>query len=290
MITVGPFDLHSVVNGHLRLDGGAMFGVVPKVMWAPKADVDDLNRILLAMRTLIAIERRPAGRIVLVDTGAGPKWSPEEAERYAIEPHPPAIEDALRAIGRTPADVTDVVVTHLHFDHNGGLSEWVGESGGPTRLRFPAARHWIHRRQWDHAHHPHLKDRASYLARDWAALEAADVLQFVDGDNPDPPFEGCAWFLSHGHTPYQLLPVFGAPGAPRLLFTGDVIPTAAHLATPWVMAYDVEPLRTIAEKEQVYRLCREEGLLLAFPHDPATPGVELNPAAPRPTIARQLPL
>ena len=139
-----------------------MFGVVPKALWARTSPPDDLNRISLVTRTLLAVDRS-SGRVILVDTGCGTKWDPDKAERFAIEHDPGAIPGALKELGLSAEDVTDVVVTHLHFDHNGGLTAWADQAGGPTRLCFPKARHWIHGKHWEHARHPHLKDRASFL-------------------------------------------------------------------------------------------------------------------------------
>lgn len=288
MIEIGGYELFSVVTGRYRLDGGAMFGVVPKVLWERETKPDDLNRIPMAMRTLVAIDR-DAQRVVLVDTGAGHKWPAEEARRYAIEVYPTALADALAPYGLTEADVTDVVVGHLHFDHNGGLTEWEGPSAGVTRLRFPQARHWIHRNHWQHANAPTEKDRASFLERDLEALHREGVLTFVTGDAPPPPFQGVRWYLSHGHTPYQLLPVFdGDEGG--LLFVGDLIPTASHLPVPWVMGYDVQPLVTIEEKKEVYRRCAQEGLGLAFPHDPEVGGVCVEMVDDKPVVCKVLDL
>jgi glyoxylase-like metal-dependent hydrolase (beta-lactamase superfamily II) len=162
MIRVGQWEMESVECGRFRLDGGAMFGVVPKVIWARGANVDDQNRVLLANRALIATHGR-SGRIVIVDTGTGSKWNAVDAERFAIQSTPEAIDDVLSARGASPDDVTDIVATHLHFDHCGGMTVWAGEPGGPTELRFPNARHWVHRRHWEHAHRPTLRDRASFL-------------------------------------------------------------------------------------------------------------------------------
>jgi glyoxylase-like metal-dependent hydrolase (beta-lactamase superfamily II) len=274
METVGDFRIRSIINGRFRLDGGAMFGVVPKPVWSRKSRSDDLNRISLAMRTLLVIDDQ-AKRVILVDTGAGHKWPAEEADRYAIVPDPHSIPNALADEGLSESDVTDIVVTHLHFDHNGGLTEWAGEPGGPTRLRFPKARHWIHERHWQHAHHPSLRDRASFLPRDMEALAEPGVLQMVTGDRPAPPFAGLSWQLSHGHTPYQLLPRFH--GQDRdLLFVGDMIPTSNHLNPPWLMAYDLQPLVTLEEKRSVYRECNKSGLAIAFPHDPELGGCTLR--------------
>ena len=192
MIRSGRYDIFSVVNGRLGLDGGAMFGVVPRGVWSRKAKPDELNRIQLAMRTLVAMDR-DAGRVILVDTGAGHKWPAEEAERFAIQPDRQALARALAEHGLAETDVTDVVITHLHFDHNGGLTEWADQPGGPTRLRFPQARHWIHERHWSHANDPNPRDQASFLERDIHALPEPGVLTLVTGDEPEPPFEGLRW-------------------------------------------------------------------------------------------------
>ncbi|MCH8852157.1 MAG: MBL fold metallo-hydrolase [Planctomycetes bacterium] len=288
MLPIKPFELYSVVTGTIRLDGGAMFGIVPKVLWEKVSDVDDRNRILLATRTVVAVDRS-GGRVILVDTGCGSKWVPEEADRYGITVRPTAIDDALSAIGLSTEAVTDVVITHLHFDHNGGLTDWFDDPGGRTQLRYPQARHWVHRQHWEHAHQPHAKDRPSFLKQDFSLLADAGVLEFIDGDQPASPFEGIEWFVSHGHTPFQLHPIFGTD-APRLLFIGDIVPTVAHLRLSWVMAYDLHPLTTIDEKRAVYRRWLADGLLLAFPHDREVGGVALDGTIERPIVARTLAL
>ena len=282
MITAGSFEISSIVNGTIRLDGGAMFGVVPKVMWQESSDVDEMNRILLATRTLLAVDRTNK-RVVLVDTGCGAKWLPDEAQRYAINHNPDAIPGALRAAGLSVDDVTDIVITHLHFDHNGGLTDWFDDPGGRTTVRYPKAKHWVHRSHWAHAMSPGLKDQGSFLERDYATLAEAGVLGFVDGDTPDAPFAGLEWFVSHGHTPGQLHPIFGS-GASRVLFAGDIIPTVAHLRLGWVMAFDVQPVVTIEEKEGILVRCLEEGVALAFPHDTSVGGAFLDGTVRRPIV------
>lgn len=288
MLRADPFELYSVVTGAIRLDGGAMFGVVPKVLWEKVADVDGANRILLATRTLLAVDRSNR-HVVLVDTGCGTKWAPDQAERFAVQYDPEAMPKALAAVGLGVEDVTDVVISHLHFDHNGGLTYWYDEPGGPTRLSYPQARHWVHRGHWEHANRPHLRDRASFLDQDFAVLADSNLLHFVEGEGPTPPFEGVEWFVSSGHTPFQLHPVLGT-GSARLLFAGDLVPTVAHLRLAWGMAYDSRPLVTVAEKQAVFRRCFKEGLLLAFPHDPKVGGVEIDGTVERPIVTRTLPL
>jgi glyoxylase-like metal-dependent hydrolase (beta-lactamase superfamily II) len=286
MLQVGPWEIESVVTGRFRLDGGAMFGVVPKVLWQKVAPADELNRISLATRTLLAVHR-PAGRILLADTGFGPKWSPDAAERYAVEPDLDAIEAALRRRSASPADVTDVVVTHLHFDHAGGLSTWADRPGGATRLLFPEATHWMHARHWRHARSPTLRDRASFLPVDYAALEHSPKLRLVDGDRPAEVPPDVEWFVANGHTPAQLLPILHGGSDGEVLFVGDVVPTAAHLPVAWVMAYDLEPLASVAERQAVYRRVREKGLLLAFPHDLDSGLVRLDFQGDRPRVVER---
>lgn len=264
-----------------------MFGVVPKVLWADVVDVDERNRISLATRTLLAIHRA-AGRVILVDTGCGSKWSAKDVERHAIRHDPKAIETALKNVGCSVDDVTDVIITHLHFDHNGGLTDWYeGADDGRTILRYPKADHWVHRDHWEHAHHPHLKDRASFLSRDFEALEGAEKFHMVEGDAPEPMMPGVEWIVSHGHTPAQLHPVFGTDGE-RLVFAGDLVPTVAHLRLGWVMAYDVRPMTTIDEKRRLYQRCLDDGWLMAFPHDPDVSGVAVDGTIARPVVARSL--
>ncbi|RJP34809.1 MAG: MBL fold metallo-hydrolase [Phycisphaerales bacterium] len=287
MLTAGRYDVCSVVTGHIRLDGGAMFGVVPRVLWSRQFVPDEQNRILLATRSLVAVDR-DAKRVILVDSGTGTKWDADAAARYGVDPDPTAVERALTERGLTASDVTDVVVTHLHFDHNGGLMDWAAQAGGPTRLRYPNAVHWLHRRHWEHAHRPTLKDRASFISHDFSGLEASGQLRLIEGAPPAPSIPGVRWELSEGHTPAQLLPLFEDPER-ALLFVGDVFPTTGHLPPPWVMAYDNEPLRTIEEKCAVLDRCERSGLRLAFPHDPAVGVAEIDASDRRkPRVARAL--
>jgi glyoxylase-like metal-dependent hydrolase (beta-lactamase superfamily II) len=266
MVEIGSWKIQSVVNGHVRLDGGAMFGVVPRPLWSKYAPPDDLNRIHLATRTLLASHQR-SGRILLVDTGTGSKWSSRMAERYGVEPIAGAVDGALRDIGADRAAVTDIVATHLHFDHCGGMTDWIDEPEGPTCLRYPRATHWVHRRHWEHAHRPTLRDRASFLVADFAAVAEQGRLSVVERDDDTCPIDDITWQVSNGHTPAQLHPRFEGGSGPDLLFVGDVIPTRTHLPAAWVMAYDLDPVATVNERLAIHQLCRDEGLLLAFPHD-----------------------
>ncbi len=289
MLRIGDYDIVSVQTGTFRLDGGAMFGVVPKVIWAGGEDVDDQNRILLATRTLVAVSQ-DRSRVILTDTGTGTKWLDDERARYAVRYDGTAIPRALKEyFDLSTNDVTDIIVTHLHFDHNGGLTEWANDPGGQTRLCFPNAKHWIHRKHWEYMCRATEKDRASFLERDFDILDKLNVMAFVEGDEPAAPWEGVRFFISEGHTPYQLLPIF-YDDKRSLMFTGDVIPTSSHLRIPWVMAYDLEPLKTIEEKKRILQWCRDQGMRLSFPHDHRVAGGEIDFVNDRAFVGRPIDL
>lgn len=294
MLTIGDFELYSIITGTIALDGGAMYGVVPKVLWSKVEEVDELNRIRIAMRTLLAVNKK-AGRVIIVDGGAGDKWPQDELERYDIETRPTAILDALRALCFSKEDVTDVILTHLHFDHVGGFSSFDEE--GDAKPTFPNANHWIHEGHWRHANNPTERDRASFLKRDLAFLHSYNLLKFVSGDPPNPTIAGIEWFVSNGHTPCMLLPIFkgtqkrskiaddghekAADTSQKeegrdLMFTGDLIPNANQLNPAWSMSYDLFPLTIVEERKRVLTRCLETGMLLAFPHDMKMSGASVT--------------
>lgn len=285
MIRVGNYEIVSVAAGHDRLDGGAMFGVVPKILWEKTEDVDEKNRMRMALRVLVARDRA-AGRLILTDAAAGSRWEKEEAERFGIEDDPGALDRAISAFGCAPEDVTDVILTHLHFDHCGGAVLADTEANDETRPRFPNATLWVHALQWKHAASPSVKDRASYRARDIRGIESTGKLRVLDGDPPPSPFPGIRFFVSNGHTPGQLLPLFEDDRP--LLFASDMIPTAAHLPLPWVMAYDLHPMTTIEEKERVFAMCRGRGLRIAFCHDLRAGAVSVAIEKGKPRVAEVL--
>lgn len=288
MIRIGPYELHAIETGWFRLDGGAMFGVVPKVLWEKQAPPDELNRIQLAMRSLLAIDRS-RGRVILVDTGAGGKWNAEEIERFAFEIEGDRLGAGLRRQGLRDEDVTDVIVTHLHFDHNGGLTVWEDAGQQRARPRFSKARHWLHAGQLAHARRPTLKDRASFYPRDYESVVEAGLFTLLEGEQPESPFANVSWFIAHGHTPYQLLPRF-SDGRTSLLYVADEIPTFAHLPIPWVMAYDTEPLKTMQEKQCMLQDCAEHDVILFSEHDPQVAAARIDASGKRPIIRETIAL
>ncbi len=287
MLQLGKWQFESVINGTIRLDGGAMFGVVPKVLWSKSQNIDVKNRILLATRTLIA-RNVESERIVLVDTGTGSKWSDEDAERYGVESNPQAIDKVLEAMDASSAAVTDVIATHLHFDHCGGMVEWEGDAGGAVKVRFANARHWVHREHFAHACSPTLRDRASFLPVDFEWMNGDDRVGFVEGERPACDIPGVSFELSHGHTPFQLLPVFELGDGSELFFVGDMAPTGAHILPAWVMAYDLFPLKSVDERVSLIDRCKERDTIVAFPHDVRRGIVRLDVSGKKPKVGEVL--
>ena len=265
-MTLAGYQIDLVEAGRLRLDGGAMFGIVPRPLWERRIAPDDRNRIPLAMRCLLL---RGHGRTILVDTGMGHKADAKFEDIYGVDHAHSTLVGSLAALGVGPADVTDVVLTHLHFDHAGGASTRAADGG--LALTFAQATHHVQRAHWDWAHES-PREGASFLAENLDPLEASGQLALRDGD--DAPFPGVALHVVDGHTRGQQL-VRVHDGTGSLLHAADLVPTAAHVPLLWVMAYDVEPLKTLAEKERLLRRAADEGWTLAFEHDPevATAGV-----------------
>jgi glyoxylase-like metal-dependent hydrolase (beta-lactamase superfamily II) len=258
-LAFGRFKLHQIRDGTFALDGGSMFGVVPKVLWSKKFAADENNRITLALRCLLI----DAGdRKVLVDTGIGTQWSQKHRAMYGIDQGAYDLDRELARAGVQREDITDVVLTHLHFDHAGGAVR--SENGKPS-LSFPRATYHLQRRNWVWAHHPALKDAGSFRTETYALLERTGRLHLLEG--PTELYPGIQLFVSEGHTVgLQLVRVMD--GERALVYCGDIIPTTAHLRASWIMAYDLYPLTTIEEKNMILAQAVEEGSMLFFEHDP----------------------
>lgn len=247
-----------------KLDGGAMFGNAPRAMWERWMPADELHRIDLGCRALLV---REDGRNVLVETGIGAFFSPELKERYGVQESRHVLLDNLAAQGLSDADIDVVVLTHLHFDHAGGLlAAW--EEGQPPRLLFPNARFVSGRRQWLRACQPHARDRASYIPELLELLEASGRLELLD-DGQSSQTLGPDWrfHVSDGHTPGQLLPEVAMPGGP-VLFAGDLVPGAPWVHLPITMGYDRFPEGLIEEKTALLEDLLARGGRLVFTHDP----------------------
>jgi glyoxylase-like metal-dependent hydrolase (beta-lactamase superfamily II) len=275
---LGAFRLHALEAGLQRLDGGAMFGVVPKPLWERRIPADSRNRIPLGLRCLL-IETPDA--LVLVDTGVGNKEDEKFKEIYGIENagSPTRLEDAIRAAGHTPQDVDIVISTHLHFDHAGG-NTLRGEDGRVVPA-FPRARYVVQRGEYEFARLANERVRASYMPDNYEPLADAGLWDFVDGEAEIVP--GVGVVPTPGHTPHHQSVLVRSEGQ-TACFLADLVPTAAHLPLPWIMGYDLEPLVTLETKRALLERARREDWLLVFEHDPATPWGRLDPAQERPVL------
>jgi len=261
----GALRIHALQAGLQQLDGGAMFGVVPKSLWERKIPADAKNRIPLGMRCLL-IEHPDA--LVLVDTGVGDKESDKFMAIYGVENSPVGevgptqLESALAEAGFAAADVDLVINSHLHFDHAGGNTRR-GEDGAPV-LSFPNARYVARRGEWDWAHHTNERTAASYFGHNYEPVHAAGRLELIDDDRELLP--GISLRRTPGHTPHHQ-GILVESGGQRLFYAADLAPTSAHVSLAWIMGYDVEPLVTLETKRRIWTEAASEGWTVMFEHD-----------------------
>ena len=263
--TLGALKIHALQAGLQKLDGGAMFGVVPRTLWERKIAPDEKNRIPLGMRCLLV--EHPQG-LVLVDTGSGNKETEKFNAIYGIEngpvngTGPTQLESALAEAGFTADDVKVVISSHLHFDHAGGNTRRDDE--GRIVPSFPNARYVARKGEWDWAHHTNERTAASYFPHNFDPLHEAGLLELVDDDGEILP--GISLRRTPGHTPFHQ-GIVVTSGSERLFYLADVAPTAAHVPLPWIMGYDVEPLVTLETKRQLWAEAASDGWLVMFEHD-----------------------
>jgi len=265
---IGPYDVCSIETGRFALDGGAMFGVVPWVFWSKTNPPDARQRIDLAARCWLI---RGNGKTILVDDGNGSKWNEKLKDIYNLRTHESDLISSLKKAGVDPGMVTDVILTHLHFDHAGGSTMRVDGRVVPT---FPNAKYYVQKSHWDHAQQPTEKDRGSFMVDDFIPLKEHGVLEFVDGEFEI--FPGIDLVVCNGHTQAQQLPRI-SDGKTTMLFSCDLIPTVSHIPYPYIMGYDIRPLVTLEEKKRILPRAFEEGWILFLEHDPLTEAVKLKP-------------
>ena len=263
---LGGWRIHAIQAGGQRLDGGAMFGVVPKTLWERRIPPDERNRIQLGMRCLL-IEHGIG--LVLIDTGAGNKENDKFYDIYGIEnrgtPGPTRLEDGLRQLGVGVDDITLVINSHLHFDHAGGNT--TRDAKGMIVPTFPNARYVVQKGEYEYATHTNERTAGSYFPHNFVPVQEAGRFDFVDGEREI--IAGIRAIPTPGHTPHHHGLLIESAGE-RAFYIADLVPTAAHLPLPWIMGYDVEPLVTLETKRHILKRAVDEEWLVVFEHDATT--------------------
>lgn len=260
---LGSLTIHAIQAGGQRLDGGAMFGVVPKPLWERRIPADERNRIQLGMRCLVI--EHDIGPI-LIDDGAGNKESEKFMDIYGIEnagrEGRTMLEDGLGEAGFAPEDIVLVIDSHLHFDHAGGNT--FRDRDGAIRPSFPNARYVVQAGEYQYATHTNERTAASYFAQNFLPIHEAGMFDLVDGERE--LVRGIRVIPTPGHTPHHQ-GVLIESGGEKAFYLADLAPTAAHLPLPWIMGYDVEPLVTLETKRRILGRAHEEGWIVIFEHD-----------------------
>ena len=260
---IGSWTVHAIQAGGQMLDGGAMFGVVPKVLWERRIPADARNRIPMGMRCLL-IEHDVG--LILIDTGAGNKEPEKFYDIYGIEnaggEDRTALEAGIRAAGHRPEDVALVINTHLHFDHGGGNT--YRDVDGSVRLSLPNARYVVQRGEYDFATHTNERTAASYFPHNFVPVYEANRFDLVEGEREIVP--GITVMPAPGHVPFHQGILMESAGE-RAFYLADLVPTAAHLPLPWIMGYDLEPLVTLETKRRLLERAVKEEWLVIFEHD-----------------------
>lgn len=247
----------AVHAGSFKLDGGAMFGVVPKRIWEKLMPADSQNLCSWALRCLYIETGRHR---ILIDTGLGNKQSDKFFSYY--EPSGNIlIQDALLEAGIPTEQITDVILTHLHFDHVGGAL--AKDSDGQIYSTFPQAQFWVMKAHWDYALRPNAREKASFLEENIIPLQSLQLLRFLD----DAEFPDVEFIVVNGHTQAMALPLIHVGAGKNVLFAADLFPSVHHIPLPYIMAYDMQPLLTLKEKEEVLNRCILDNIALFFEHD-----------------------
>lgn len=260
-LTIGNLELYTIETGRFKLDGGAMFGVVPKTLWNRKIECDEKNRILMATRCLL-IRSKATDRLYLVDNGCGDKFDEKMQQIYALNFNHSELERSLQAVGVTPSDITDMVFTHLHFDHCGGTTTY--DDNGELRHRFQNATYHVNKRHWYTATHPNAREKASFFTENIKPIEESGRLNLVDDNHTFE--EGFNTIPMNGHTIGQQLP-FLFDEKRTVVYGADLLPTHAHVPLPWVMGYDMFPLQTLQEKEPFLQEAASNQWYIYLEHD-----------------------
>ena len=261
---LGDFTLYAISDGLYRLDGGAMFGTIPKVLWEKVKPPDERNRIDMCLSCLLVVRGEDR---VLLEAGIGDKNPAKFEMIYGVD-HITSIDKELAKLGLTADDINHVVLTHLHFDHAGGLT--VPDTSGEPVPHFKNACHHVHSLEWETAMHPHARNRASYLEADWMPVNEAGLAMLHDREE----FEiipGVKARRVGGHTPGQTMVFIESSDSKKAVFVSDFIPTGAHVPVPWIMGYDLEPVLQVDMKEKYLPQWEKDRSLIIFPHETRYP-------------------
>lgn len=256
---IGKYELHVIETGSFGLDGGAMFGIIPKPLWSKFNPADELNRVTLHARNLLLVSE---SRKILIDTGIGDNWDEKFAKIYRLDHSVNTSQKSLDKLGLKPEDITDVLLTHLHFDHTGGSTKLIDGKWVPT---YPNAKYYVQKKHFEWAINPSDRDRGSFIQNRFMPLHKEGLLYFSDGEVPfDDEID---FLLTNGHTFYhQMIKIHDSSNT--VLYCGDLFPFTSHIPLPYVMGYDLQPLITVQEKKKILPQAIEGNWKLFFEHDP----------------------
>jgi glyoxylase-like metal-dependent hydrolase (beta-lactamase superfamily II) len=255
---IGKYKLKSVLSGFFALDGGAMFGIIPKPLWEKSNPADNINRVKLSTRNLLLISD---DKKILIDTGMGNKWDEKSKNIYRIDPRLD-LELALKQDGIEVEDITDVILTHLHFDHTGGSTKIKNGNLVPA---FPNAKYFVQKKNFEWAMNPSDRDKGSYIKENFEPLVKEGVLHLIDGEIDFD--ENISFRIINGHTfAQQMIKI--SDSANTILYCCDLMPFVSHIRIPYVMGYDLQPMITVQEKKKYLQLAADENWYLYFGHDP----------------------
>ncbi len=279
---IGPYEIHTIETGSFALDGGAMFGIVPKTIWSKTNPADELNRIEMRLRCLLLLEKDSAQKLkraILIDNGMGNKWSEKYCEIYKVNHSQWNIESELSKKGMKPEDITDIIATHLHFDHMGGTTKRVANTKGQSELvaTFPNAKIWVQKANWELAYNPNEKDRASYLKENYEIYHESSKLNLLETSYKirEEILPNIFVRISNGHTTgMQLVEIADQNHA--LIYCADAVPTATHIKIPYIMGYDCYPITLLEEKKILLKEAEERNMILFFEHCPRAEGATVS--------------
>jgi glyoxylase-like metal-dependent hydrolase (beta-lactamase superfamily II) len=255
-------NLHVINTGFFKLDGGAMFGVVPKSLWSRTNPADENNLCTWAMRCILV---EAGNRLVLIDNGIGDKQDARFFSHYYLH-GTDSLEKSIHSKGFDFADITDNFLTHLHFDHCGGGVRYRQANPNLVEMTFPNAKYWTNEAHWDWAVHPNGREKASFLKENLIPMKESGQLEFLDLDKKEL-FEGFSFMTADGHTDKQMLPKIQYKGR-TIVFVADLLPSVGHIPLPYVMGYDTRPLLTLEEKKSFLEEAAENNYVLFLEHDP----------------------